>query len=129
MKKQIFSIGVLLASLNVFAEPIQTGTYIQRSVKPAFLGECPTCTITITHVTPNLISIKSNNGWYGYAVYHSDKDMYYGHSQWEKDKGANYASNLYTTEIKFDGKTVVYKGKSLNPNLSGLETTYTRYSF
>lgn len=129
--KKFFSVCTLLLSLNVLAAPIPEGAYVQEAVKPADWGKCPTCSVTITNVTPNLINIKSNNGWHGYAVYYPNKDTYYGHSQWENNKGAHYAAMLYATELKFDGRAVHYKGKAINSNTGGLlsdiEITYAPY--
>lgn len=97
--------ALCLDASNVAAGPVPPGVYAQVGVN-AGPGDCPTCTITITHLTPHMIGIVANNNWLGYAVYTSG-DKYVGSWEWKRGQGGSYEGQVFSAEFTYDDKKLL----------------------
>jgi hypothetical protein len=110
---------IILLSLaltqSAIAEKIPSGIWQQIDSNA---GACGHCQITTNAVTPDILSISSNNGWVGYASYNSQQDKYMGVMQWESGKGGAYENILLSIDIKYDGNMAYLEAKSSIGNFS-----------
>jgi len=106
--KKVF-IGLLLSFNIIFAGQVPSGSW---SATSSNAGDCPTCKIKITKITPHIISIVSNNGWVGYAYYNSSTDSYKGASEWKSGQGGSYENVIFLLDIVYENRTLTIKGKT-----------------
>lgn len=92
---------IALGSLNASAAEVPAGVYRQTAVGEG-PGDCPTCTITITKISPHLIQVVSNNDWIGYAVYSQSNDNYEGAWEWKTGTGGEYAGKVFKVEFVYE---------------------------
>ena len=88
----------VVAPAGASAEEAPEGLYKQQAVNVG-PGSCPTCTITITKLTPHIIQIASNNNWIGNAVY--DGNKYTGRWEWKAGTGGSYEGQVFTAQFVY----------------------------
>jgi hypothetical protein len=64
-----------LASGNLAAETMPVVTWVQTS---SSAGDCATCEITTTFISPNIMRIDANTGWVGYGHYRASDNSFHG---------------------------------------------------
>lgn len=103
-------LSLCCASIS-YGNPIREGTYKQTSVySQDGWGDCASCSITITKITPHIIQIVSNNGWIGYAVYDEGKDKYTGSWEWTSGNGGVYQNKIFDSTLVYDSKVIKIEG-------------------
>jgi len=96
------------ASLYAAAEPVPPGQWLQTSSNT---GECSTCEVKITRVTPDIVQLTSNNGWVGYAHYSPKEDKYRGAVQWTSGK-EDYEKVVMLVDMSYGKKVLTLNAKS-----------------
>ena len=95
-------------SLYAVAEPVPPGQWLQTS---STTGDCSTCEVKITKITPDILQLTSNNGWIGYAFYSPKEDKYRGAIQWTSGK-EDYEKVVMLVEMSYGKKVLTLNAKS-----------------
>lgn len=110
----IVASAVALIAVSAQAEQIPAGNWKQTSSN---MGDCSTCEVGVTRVSPDIIQINGNNGWVGYLHYIKSEDRYSGAMQWKAGKGGAYENMLFITDGAYEGKTLSLNAKSGSTNM------------
>ncbi|MGL6074751.1 MAG: hypothetical protein ACRC8S_11370 [Fimbriiglobus sp.] len=98
---------------------ISPGEYVQLDDKDQPMNDF---TMTVTRVTPNILELRGNNGWVGYASFNADHKGYYGFWEWQSYKGERSPggkfAELYSTHFYHspEKKVIVLNGNSVKSN-------------
>lgn len=111
----IIAIVTAFTVTSASAEQVTAGIWKQTSSN---VGDCSNCEMKITRITPQIIQISGNNGWYGYLHYVQNEDRYRGALQWEGGKGGAYENVLFITDATYEGKTFSLNAKSSSLNMT-----------
>jgi len=102
------------------AETVLAGVWSQTS---STAGDCPSCEIDITTLTPNIIALKGNNQWLGFAFYDKMGDVYRGALEWKAGEGEALANTVFEIELHYSGGTLSMAAQSVRGSINA---TYTR---
>lgn len=121
LKILIVSIMCVFSSISI-AEQASEGVYGQTSASP-HVGDCSTCEIKISKLTPHVVQIDANNGWVGFAYYSQQDEKYRGAFEWKSGKGGAYDKVLFLIDLIYEGQTLTMNARSNSLNFS---TTYRK---
>ena len=105
---RIFLAVCLLALLSTvaYADMIKPGLWKQTGTTA---GDCLECTVSITQLTPHIVQLEANNGWYAYAYYVEEEDAYHGFLELKKfEKGTmqNWLNKVFSIRLVQDQITL-----------------------
>lgn len=95
-----------LASGNLAAETMPVVTWVQTS---SSAGDCATCEITTTFISPNIMRIDANTGWVGYGHYRASDNSFHGAFEFTNGEFENI---VILSDFTIEGKTLTLDAKS-----------------
>ena len=98
----------LLAVLGTaaYSDMIEAGLWKQTGTTA---GDCLECTVTVTQLTPHIIRLEANNGWYAFAYYDEKEDVYHGFLElmkFEKGTMQNWLNKVFSIRLVKDQITL-----------------------
>jgi len=97
--------------LGAVAEPIEEGWWMQTA---STAGEGVNVAMEVTAMTPHIISLKSNNGWVGYAWYSEETQQYTGFFELIKPSmdPNDWTGEVFQIVLTYDGLTLTMRAHS-----------------